>query len=319
MNDNYYNILCATDDKFVPYCGIMLTSLFENNKNIKFNVYIITEGLNRTNIEDFEKLGKKYLQAISILTIDPQNLKDFPIKKSDHVSIVTYYRLFATSLLPQNIEKVLYLDGDIIINDSIQDLYNTNIDNYAIGAIIDEDYKNEEKYNRLQIPKENYYINAGVLLMNLKYWKEHNIIDKCLTFIEKKKEQILQHDQDIINAVLKQNIKRLPIKYNLQTGFLFRERYFFDENVKKEVQRCLQQPTIIHYTTIRKPWIKRCQHPYRNHFHYYRKKSLWKELEMLDADNTKAKLIYYIARIVWTIGLKKRPKPFIINLQQPIS
>ncbi len=313
-----HNILCATDNNFIPYCGIMLTSLFEKNKDIKFNVFILSEGLNKKNITDIATLADIYQQNIEIVIVKEELLKNCPIRKGDHVSIATYYRIIAPELLPSRIDRVLYLDCDIIINNCITELYNTNLDDKAFGAIIDEDHLNTEKYSRLNIAFNKGYINAGVLLMNLKYWREHNLVNKCLSFINENQKKLKQHDQDALNAVLYDKIKLLPLKYNFQTGFLFKNVYPFDENVKNEISDTAYNPTVIHYTTIRKPWVKRCQHPYRNHFHYYRKKSLWKNTTMIDTDSLKAKLIYYLANIVWTLGLKKRQKPFIIDTQKKV-
>lgn len=315
---NEFNILCCPDNNYTPYCGIMLTSLFENNKETGFTIYIVTANITSANKEQLEQLCKSYNNRIEIIEIDNKILDNCPIREGDHVSIAAYYRIFAPILLPEEINKILYLDGDIIINNSIADFYNTNIDNYALGGIIDEDYLSQKKYNRLGIPFNKEYINSGVLLINLKYWREHNLTDKCLSYIDKNKKNIVQHDQDVLNAVLNGNIKQLPLKYNFQTGFLFKNVYPFDDKVKNEISDTAYNPTVIHYTTIRKPWVKRCQHPYRNHFHYYRKKSLWKNTTMIDSDSLKAKFIYYLANIVWTLGLKKRQKPFIIDTQKKV-
>ena len=114
-----YNILCATDDNYVPYCGIMLTSLFENNKGLNFCIYILVEHLSNKSKSEFATLAKKYSQNIEIITVDGEKLKECPIRTGDHVSIVTYYRLLAPILLPSDVDKILYLDCDMIINGNI--------------------------------------------------------------------------------------------------------------------------------------------------------------------------------------------------------
>ena len=119
-----YNILCATDDNYVPYCGIMLTSLFENNKELKLYIYILAEHLSDRSRNEFATLARNYNQKIEIITVNNDTLKDCPIRIGDYVSIATYYRLLAPILLPSEIDKVLYLDCDIIINDNISELYN---------------------------------------------------------------------------------------------------------------------------------------------------------------------------------------------------
>ena len=103
------NILCATDDNYVPYCGIMLTSLFENNKEQDIVVYLMTAELNEKNIADLDKLAEQYHQEIHIVKVDNDVLKNCPIRIGDHVSISAYYRLMASSLLSKSVDKILYL------------------------------------------------------------------------------------------------------------------------------------------------------------------------------------------------------------------
>ena len=80
-----YNILCATDDKYVPYCGIMLTSLFENNKELNFCIYILTEYLSDKSKNELEALASNYKQKIEVIAINNEILKCCPIRKEDHV------------------------------------------------------------------------------------------------------------------------------------------------------------------------------------------------------------------------------------------
>ena len=105
-----YNILCATDDNYVPYCGIMLTSLFENNKELKLCIYILAEHLSDKSRNEFATLARNYCQRIEIITVENEVFNKCPIRPGDHVSIVTYYRLLAPILLPSNIDTILYLD-----------------------------------------------------------------------------------------------------------------------------------------------------------------------------------------------------------------
>ena len=309
-----YNILCCPDNNYIPYCGIMLTSLFENNRDINFTVYIIAAKLKKTNKELLEKLCCIYNNCISFIDIENNDLGNCPVRQGDHVSIAAYYRIFAPQLLPQNIDKILYLDGDIIINASINNLYNTNIDNYAFGAVIDEDYLGEKKYTRLEIPFNKSYINSGVLLINLKYWREYNLVDKCLVYTKNNLERIVLHDQDVLNAVLFDKIKLLPITYNFQTGFLYKITKL-DNDKRIELQNCLYTPIIIHYTGVGKPWNKGCKHPYHKRFLHYKSNSLWKKKSLIDNRSTKELIRDFIYETIWTLGLKKRPKTYIISKQ----
>ena len=311
-----YNILCATDDNYVPYCGIMLTSLFENNKELNLCIYILAEHLNDRSLNEFAELSKNYDQKIKIITVNNDVLKDCPIRLGDHVSIATYYRLLAPYLLPKNIEKILYIDCDIIINGNLSSLYEINIKGHPIAMSKDEAYFIEEKYTRLDYSRSYTYKNAGVALINLKHWRENDIANICLEYISKNPEKLTFHDQDTINAVLHKEIKLLPIKYNLQTGFLLTDYSKHFEKEMVEILEAAKEPVIIHYTGVSKPWYKDSKHPYTKRFLYYKSMSLWKDYPLIkNRTSIYNRFIQIRNEIIWFLGIKKRPKSYIIDKQ----
>ena len=310
----HYNILCATDDNYVPYCGIMLTSLFENNKEADINVYILTENLNDINKEKIKKLSKIYQQRIEIITVDSEKLKDCPIQSDDYVSIATYYRLLAPTLLPQELEKILYLDCDMIVNESIDALYNTDIEDVAVGSVLDEDYLNVTKYMRLEYPQTDYYFNAGVLLINLSYWRRTNVMQRCLNYIKDKKDILTFHDQDTLNYILRNEKRELHTKYNLQTGFLYKSRKL-EQHVIEEIDEAIYKPAIIHYTGLNKPWIYNSNHPYTDAYLHYKSISLWNSNEYIIHNRNRTSIKEAILNIAYKLKIKKRYYNFIIEKQ----
>ena len=127
-------------------------------------------------------------------------------------------------MLNSDIDKVLYLDSDIVVDKSLETLWNSNISNYAVGCVTDMSEAKHD-YNRLDFDPKLGYFNAGVLLINLKYWRDHHIIDEFVNIIINHPEMIEQHDQDVLNIVLCKNKFTLPLTYNVQNGFLFKPEY----------------------------------------------------------------------------------------------
>ena len=314
---NKINILCTPDNNYVPYCGIMLTSLLENNKDSKFDVYVMCESLSTKHKENLEHLSRLYNAKIEIIQIEKTIFKECPIRVGDHVSIAAYYRLIAADVLPKGLDKILYLDCDTIINGSIKQLYNSDISGYACAACIDEGFYNEEHYKRLCYSQEYPYINSGVILFNLEYWRVNNIVNKCLKYIANNTDRVKFHDQDTLNAVLHKQIRLLHIKNNLQTMFLLSEyTKNYNANFVKEIINTALEPTIIHFTGASKPWFKGSRHPFCNRFLHYRKISLWKTTPLI---THKTGIYDYLIRlrneIIWILGLKKRPISYIIEKQ----
>jgi len=311
------NILCATDDNYVPYCGIMLTSLFENNKQENIKVYVLTGGLNNNNKKLFDKLADKYSQSIDIITVDNNTFKECPIRQEiDHVSIAAYYRLAVSELLPTDLNRILYLDCDIIVNTSLTELYTTELTGYACGVVADEAFMVDAPYERLSIPKtiESPYFNSGMLLINLDYWKEHDVMRECMDYISKNASRLAFHDQDTLNAILRGKVKYLDIKYNLQRELILKE--VFNElpsDIQLSVKSASSSPIIIHYTGAGKPWIIGCRHPLKSKWIDTMNISLWNNISLIKPKrNIKSLMLDIRNEIIWTIGLKKRPQNYII-------
>ena len=193
---------------------------------------------------------------------------------NQHVTVASYYRLFLTQLLPQEIRKVIYLDGDIIVRGSVSDLWNLDISNVALAAVKDMD----ERMNLLRVdyPVKYGYFNAGVLLINLSYWREHHLLEKFISFMVNHSDKIIYHDQDVLNFTLFDQKVWLPMKYNAQNGFFFKKKYqlFDSKGYETGLDEASNNPAIVHFT-LGKPWLKFTSNPYRKDFWRYIKQTPW--------------------------------------------
>lgn len=298
------NILCATDDNYVPWCGIMLTSLFKNNSESRFRVFVLTDKMSEANVADMEALAGSYGQSIHIVRVDPAALRDCPIRAKDHVSLATWYRLLAPVLLPEDVSKILYLDCDVVIDGPVRELWNEDLSDVAVAAVIDEDYLGLPKYERLGLDPHKRYFNAGVLLLNMEYWREHGVMERCFRCVSAMPEKLLLHDQDTLNVVLQDEVRLLAVKYNFQTGFLYAGTAM-EVSVAMEVRRTVNSPVVIHFTGKRKPWLAHYYHPYVQKFLYYRSISLWKDYPLVYI--LKEEWRYWRHRFKFAMGWKRRP------------
>ena len=122
---------------------------------------------------------------------------------------------------------------------------------------------------------------------------------------------------DTLNAVLHNEMKLLPIKYNLQTGFLFTDYTRYYGNEMPEILEAIKSPVIIHFTGISKPWFIGSRHPYRKRFMHYKNISLWKTHPLKKHRySLYERIIRLRNEIIWALGIKKRPESYIIDEQK---
>ena len=275
------DIVCSTDSKYIMPTGVMLTSLFESNKGEIVNIHLLHDKASASLLEPIKSIAASYHQIIHFYLVDDETFQDFPIGldyQLDHVgsSLATYYRLYLTKILPADMDKVIYLDGDILVVDKLVDLWNTSIENYAIGAVPDSYNNKIEHYNRLCYPQSKGYFNAGVLLINLKYWRDHHVVAQFLDYVKKHPERLKCHDQDVLNFQFQDVKLNLPLRYNVLNEYWFNVRYtLLSWEYDEEMLEAQRHPAIIHFTCIPKPWYKNCQHPLKKEFDKYLAMGPW--------------------------------------------
>lgn len=310
-NSDAIEIVCSTDDKYVMPTGVMLTSLFENNKGECVNIHLLHGGITDEHIGQLKSLVAGYGQQICFYKMDELTFKDFPIGKSyqnSHVgaSMATYYRLILTQVLSDDIEKVIYIDGDILVADSLRGLWNTDISDKALAAVPDSFTNDITHYNRLRYSQKDGYFNAGLLLINLIYWREQNLVDKFLDYVKYNPERLACHDQDVLNYFLKDAKMDLPFKYNMLNEYWFDVRYnMVSWEYEEQIREGQRHPVIVHFTCIPKPWYKNCKHPYKREFDKYRAMTVWGNVRERRWLPVKYLMEQLCIKLVVLIGLRK--------------
>lgn len=245
------NILVSTDDNYANPLLVMLYSLFINNMNEEIRIYLLYSKLKRKNAVKIKKICDKYGKNITFIKIQEELFTNFP--EIAHLTVATYFRLFATLVLPKEITRILYLDVDVIVNKPLKELYETDLDNYMFGAVIaPQDYPKEIK-RRLGISLQSKAINAGVMLMNLEEMRKKIDYKKVYDYINKYGKKLICADQDVINALFYKQIKYVDSTYNYLAVFTSAKEIFL---YPITWYRNLKSPeiAIIHYAKRSKPW-----------------------------------------------------------------
>lgn len=261
-------VALATDDRYAMACGVCVTSILENNKDC--SVCILTEGLSDVEIARFRRLSEKYSREIDIIVIDDKVLTG--LKVSERFTKAIYFRMLLPGLI--NADKVLYLDCDIIVNDSLEEFWNTDLDGYAAMVVEDQSADDVRIHNRIAC--DGLYFNSGVMLMNLDYWRENSISEKVIDYIYTNPQRCKYPDQDALNVILNGKVLQAGFEYNFQHLLYLKEsKRFLHFSKWPQIERWKLTPKIIHYTEFVKPWYKENDHPLSHRFKYYHSISPW--------------------------------------------
>lgn len=273
------HIILCTDEHYVVPCGITMFSICHHNKSHDLCFHILTEGISNKKRTELETMVKDSGQTIYFYKIKESLLKNVPVNSRYRKSI--YYRLLMANILPSDINKIIYLDSDIIVRGDIEELWKYDISNYALGAVLDQSCDDIRNFNRIGLPLLSDYYNSGVLLINLDLWRKQHIGEQCIHYINENKTNMLYPDQDALNIITYNSWIKLPFQYNTQAFMFYRPSEILarKEYVKQMIEAS-ENPLIIHFTEARKPWMLGCIHPFTSEYLKYKKLSPWRNLPL---------------------------------------
>lgn len=301
------NVAYAINEGYVNYCIVSMASLIENNRKADIHFHILTDNLSENAIHKLERFVTSENALISFHIVPDIYVSDLTVNDwSKHA----WFRLFLPDILDESIDRVLYLDTDTIVCGDLSDLFTIDLGNYSIAGCMDYMGFKDGIYKRLGYPESHGYICSGVLVMNLKYFREHDLSRRIIGFARKNPELIQFPDQDAINYICHTSIKLLPLKYDMLAPF-FTDKEFIRLH-ENDVREMLQDPKIIHYAGCN-PWKKECaRHFYYDDFWKYAPKA--GGIMKISVGGTGFGLLKYrIKTILGIMGFEKfsnyRPKP----------
>ncbi len=250
------SICFCINDLYSQHLGVVLTSILFNNPDNFFDFYIFSSDISEKNKHTLNTLNNNYKNfSLHFINVNTNLFKNIKIT-IDYISIETYFRYILADLLP-NLNKVLYLDVDLVVNGNLQKLWDSDITDFYCAGIDDINFNTKKYKQTIDLDIEDIYINAGVILFNLERIRKNNITKQYFLNNEKYKDKIKYQDQDIINITLKKQIKKIDYIFN------------FTSRTKKIYKNLAKKAIIIHYVGPKKPWKNFSLNTLKILYYYY--------------------------------------------------
>ena len=302
------NILFTLNDAFVPQVATCMCSIFENNQSAEnIAIYLVGEKISEKNKEKLAEFTQNYDHTIHFIELnDLTEYIDFDFDTNGWSSIVLA-RLLLDKLLPSDLDKILYLDGDTLVLDDLSDLWNMDLLEKSIG-MGPESTVSAERREFLKMGNQ-LYCNAGVLLIDLQRWRERRLGKKVLEFYQQHNGNLFANDQDAINVALRDEIYVLSPRYNF-----FNIYFSYPYNVlkrlskpatfisKEELDVAISHPAIVHYLGEERPWRKGNTHKLGKEYLHYLHKTPWKDTPMEEGWQ-----LYFICFRIFNVVMKPFP------------
>ena len=240
-----------TDRGYLLPTRVSICSAAAAAKGSPLDIYVVAVELSDEEKEELERLGNK---SVRVQVIDTSNSFEDIGLGHPYVSKAALLKFALPELFPDR-ERILYIDGDTLLNDGFMSIFETDLGDHFMGAV--RDMHGELALKRHQLMGHDKYYNSGVLLLNLKKLREYGSREKLIEF--KKNDQDSQYmDQNAINGVLGENVLELSPTYNYMTVnldfFSFSEFEAFFGLTEKAAKEIVKKPAVVHLAGRKKPW-----------------------------------------------------------------
>ena len=291
------HIACCSNEKLAPMFGVVVTSVGINVTSDDVMMYLLHNGLKRSTVKRLQKIADRYNVRLKFLEINLEILKDCPTNDKIHYgNIMMYARILLPSMLP-NLDKVIYLDCDLVVCKDLKSLWETDVNDIAVAMAPDLLYQDKGTLSRLGI--NNKYLNSGVIVMNLDYWRKHDVQNRLLSYIIDKGNELIYNDQDALNVILNDERRQLSARYNVTPYHFHRNLDNYPKEMHEEIREARIDPVVFHYVGPTKPWSLGCYLPGKKLFMKYQKASGWRHFTIQK---------YVFKRIIYTLFPQMKKK-----------
>lgn len=269
------DISYACNDAYINQTVVSMTSLFENNREVDFiKIWFIDMGLSINSKELLKAVCCDYNRQIEFIKFH-DIASDLSLGGTGRHIASVYAKIFFTRL-PDSLNKILYLDSDTVVVNRLSDLWNLDLSGYSLAAV--ETLHTIEQNTVIDYGINDRAINDGVTLINVKYWRENRLTDKCLAYINKWHGCPPVLSEGTINYVCKNSMLIVSPKYNLMSGIVGQScnklevltgRRYYDSSILNDANN---NPVIIHYLSgfYNRPWFSDCTHPLKKYYLHYK-------------------------------------------------
>ena len=246
------NLLFCVNRKFLTLFVSCLTSIARSGGYGHYDAYVLHSDFDQPQID---ALGRDFAGTVDFHFVRvPETLFDgFP--ETSRYPKQIYYRLAAHLLLPEDLERILYLDVDTVIINPLKSLYEMDFEgNYYVGCTHTRELLTKLNQARLHSEKAVSYINTGVLLLNLPALRENVRLEDIRDYTNERKRALILPDQDILTALYGDKVKLADtMRFNLSDRIL--AFYNADRSHDKvDVDWVRRNSAVIHYCGKNKPW-----------------------------------------------------------------
>lgn len=265
------SLLVTLDENYIGQMKVLMTSIYITNPKEIFDVYLIHSGISNEKLDALENDLAKF--SYKFFPIKAEDGLFSSAKVTDRYPKEMYYRLLAGELLPQNLEKIIYIDPDILVINSLKEIWETDMRDFIFAAASHTGKTDmANNVNKIRLGTDTDYFNSGFLLINLEKAREEIVPEEIFVYADRNYKNLLLPDQDILNAMYGDRV--LPLKdsiYNYDVRNY--STYLLKSKGEEDLTWMMENTVILHFCGRDKPWNKNHRSRFTALYRHYMKLS----------------------------------------------
>ena len=243
------NILVTLDSNYVFPLTVLLKSLMITNSESEFDIYVAHSSLTEEDFGKIKSVADLSRTRIHPILVSAGILENAPVLK--RITKETYYRLLLMDYLPQNVDRILYIDPDTVVLRDISPLYNIDFKGRTIAAAGHTKLFIEDlNHLRFRTGKESRYFNAGVMMVNLQKMRKNVTGEMIFSYVKKNRRWLFLADQDVLNGLFGNDM--IPVDECIWN--LDEKTVIYNRRRVKDLKWVEENTAIVHFNGKYKPW-----------------------------------------------------------------
>ena len=272
------NLLLTLDENYLLPCKVMLDSFFASNSAERdVTVYLLHSAIPLEKLEELAGFCSGFGAKLSPIAVDASLFENAPTSKRYPKEM--YYRLLSPLILPQELERVLYLDPDVLIINPLQPLWELNLYGKAFAAASHTGLTEmANEINQVRLDTEHEYFNSGVMLIDLEAARKLVTAEDIFKCVSEHEKGLILPDQDVFNILYgKQTLPVDDVIWNYDVRNY--SKYLIRSTGKHDLSWVMQNTAVLHFCGKNKPWHEEYKNPFGMLYLHYQNLTMRKLYE----------------------------------------
>ena len=276
------NIVLASDDNYAQHVAVLAASVLSNTK-AQVNIHLLSDAISKERLTLINNTVQSWGSTLHVYDMSSYDCFD-NLFTSGHISKAAYFRLDIANILPEEVNKVIYMDVDLLVLQDIAELWQYDLQGSPLAAVPDYGIMAsrrlmKQKQNVIGLQPNSKYFNSGVVIMDLEQWRKHGYAKQVIELAAA--GNLPHHDQDALNKVFMGNWMALPLKWNvIPPVFNLFSKILLNRNLRKNAIAARKDKAILHFAGRYKPWEFDLHNGFNDTYYYYLKKTKFADVKM---------------------------------------